>query len=75
VTVQDSGQGMSHEKLAEIQTHGKGVGLRGMRERVRSLQGELTIESSTSGTKVSAILPAKKPALMDRSGTQQRGIA
>jgi signal transduction histidine kinase len=75
VTVQDSGKGMSAEKLAEIQSQGKGVGLRGMRERVRNLQGELTIESSGSGTKVSAILPAKKSILTDHSETQERGAA
>jgi len=74
VTVQDSGKGMSAEKLAEIQSQGKGVGLRGMRERVRNLQGELTIESS-GGTKVSAILPAKKSILTDHSETQERGAA
>ena len=66
---------MSPEKLAEIQSQGKGVGLRGMRERVRNLQGELTIESSGSGTKVSAILPAKKSILTDHSETQERGAA
>jgi signal transduction histidine kinase len=67
VTVQDSGKGMSAEKLAEIQSQGKGVGLRGIRERVRSLQGELTIESSSSGTTISVTLPAKKPTLTDQS--------
>ena len=66
---------MSPEKMAEIQSQGKGVGLRGMRERVRNLQGELIIESSGSGTKVSAILPAKKAALTDHSDTQELGVA
>ena len=75
VTVQDSGKGMSPEKLAEVQSHGKGVGLRGMRERVRNFQGELTIESSGAGTKVSAILPARKPILTDHSETQELGAA
>jgi PAS domain S-box-containing protein len=75
VTVQDSGKGMSPEKLAEIQSQGKGVGLRGIRERLRSFQGELAIESSGSGTKVSVTLPAKKNILMDQSETQKRGVA
>jgi two-component system sensor histidine kinase UhpB len=75
VTVQDSGKGMSPEKLAEIQSQGKGVGLRGMRERVRNFQGEFTVESSGSGTKVSAILPAKKPALTHHSETPELGVA
>ena len=75
VTVQDSGKGMSPEKLAEIQSQGKGVGIRGIRERIRSFQGELIIESSGAGTKVSAILPAKKSILTDHSETQERGAA
>jgi len=38
-----------------------GVGIRGMRERVRHFRGELVIESNSSGTKVSATLPLKTP--------------
>jgi signal transduction histidine kinase len=72
VTVQDSGKGMSPEKLADVQSQGKSVGLRGMRERVRSIQGELTIESTPSGTKVSVLFPAKTPSLTDHNETQER---
>ena len=75
VTVQDTGKGMSPEKLAEIQSEGKGVGLRGMRERVRNLQGELTIESNDSGTTVSATLPAKKSISTDHSQTEELDVA
>jgi signal transduction histidine kinase len=50
---------MSPERLAEIQTHGTGVGIRGMRERVRHFRGDLVIESNGSGTKVYANLPLK----------------
>jgi PAS domain S-box-containing protein len=59
VEVQDQGKGMSRERLAEVQFRGMGVGLRGMRERVRQLHGEFTIESNTLGTKTSATLPAE----------------
>jgi PAS domain S-box-containing protein len=59
VEVQDQGKGMSQERLAEVQSHGMGVGLRGMRERVRQVHGEFTIESNTFGTKTSATLPAE----------------
>ena len=48
---------MSPERLAEIQSHGTGVGIRGMRERVRHFHGDLVIESDGSGTRVHAILP------------------
>jgi len=59
VEIQDRGKGMSPERFAEIHTQGVGVGIKGMRERVRQLHGELTIESNTLGTKIFAVLPAK----------------
>jgi two-component system NarL family sensor kinase len=55
--VQDEGQGISPEKLAEIQSQRAGVGLRGMRERVLQLGGELRIESEGRGTKISVTFP------------------
>ena len=55
--VRDSGKGISPEKLADIREHGSGVGIRGMRERVRQFQGDMQIESNESGTIVRVILP------------------
>jgi PAS domain S-box-containing protein len=55
--VEDQGSGMSPQRLAEIQSQGKGVGIRGMRERVRHFCGDLIIDSSSSGTRVCATLP------------------
>ena len=63
VKVEDQGKGMSPERLAEIQSHGTGVGIRGMRERVRHFNGDLTIESNGSGTRVCAILPIEEASL------------
>lgn len=57
IDVQDRGNGMSPERLAEIQTRGTGVGIRGMRERVRQFQGEMDIESGPSGTHILVTLP------------------
>jgi signal transduction histidine kinase len=48
---------MSPEGLAEIQSHGTGGGIRGMRERLRHFRGDLLIESNGSSTKAYAILP------------------
>jgi PAS domain S-box-containing protein len=62
VEVQDHGKGMSPERLAEVQSQGVGVGIRGMRERVRHSQGELTIDSNSLGTKITAIFPLSAPA-------------
>jgi PAS domain S-box-containing protein len=58
VEVQDRGRGISAERLAEIQSRNAGVGIRGMRERVRQFDGEMNIETSESGTRVTVKLPA-----------------
>jgi two-component system sensor histidine kinase UhpB len=59
VEVQDKGSGMSAERLAEIQSKGTGVGIMGMRERLRPFDGELVVESNNEGTKIVATLLAK----------------
>jgi len=66
VEVQDHGKGMSQERLAEVQSRGVGVGIRGMRERVRQSHGELTVDSNALGTKITAIFPAKTPAAKEQ---------
>jgi signal transduction histidine kinase/CheY-like chemotaxis protein len=58
IKIQDSGKGMSAEKLAEIQSGASGVGVRGMRERVGQLGGKISFHSDASGTTVSITLPA-----------------
>ena len=57
VEVQDTGKGMSAEKLAEIQSQGSGVGIRGMRERLRQFQGNIKIDSGPSGTRLLVTIP------------------
>jgi PAS domain S-box-containing protein len=64
VEVQDNGKGISPERLAEIQTRGTGVGIRGMRERLLRFNGELSIQSDASGTRVCASLLSKPVAPM-----------
>jgi PAS domain S-box-containing protein len=71
VEVQDRGRGMSPERLDEIQSQGTGVGIRGMRERVRHFRGDLVIESNGSGTKVYATLPLRTAFSIHKSNTQQ----
>jgi PAS domain S-box-containing protein len=58
--VQDQGKGISPERLAEIQAKGSGVGMTGMRERVRPFGGNMTIESNGQGTIISFTLPVSK---------------
>lgn len=57
IDVRDEGKGISPQRLAEIQTHGSGVGIGGIRERLRRFGGEMKIESNGSGTVVSATIP------------------
>ena len=62
VEVRDHGHGMPPEKLAEVQSQGSGVGIQGMRERVRQFKGNYAIDSSDSGTRISATIPTPQEA-------------
>jgi PAS domain S-box-containing protein len=57
VVAQDFGKGIPADKLHPNSDGRAGVGFRGMRERVRHLKGSLHIQSSATGTIVTAILP------------------
>jgi signal transduction histidine kinase len=56
-TTLQQGKGIPLEKLAQIQSKGSAVGIRGMRERLRQFQGDLIIESNNSGTTVVVTIP------------------
>jgi signal transduction histidine kinase len=73
--VQDHGKGISQERLAEIQSRGVGVGIRGMRERVRQFHGELTIDSNALGTKITAVFPATTPAAKEPVPISRHSVA
>jgi signal transduction histidine kinase len=60
VSVRDQGKGMSPAKLKEIQSQSAGVGIRGMRERLRQFQGSMIFESDESGTRVLMSIPIPK---------------
>ena len=55
--VRDEGKGISPEKLAQLQAKGGGVGIRGMRERVLQLGGEMRLNSEGNGTLIAITLP------------------
>jgi signal transduction histidine kinase len=63
VEVRDHGKGMSPERLAQVQSGASGVGIRGMRERLRQFKGELKIESDSSGTRIFVTIPVLKSAV------------
>jgi PAS domain S-box-containing protein len=73
--VQDRGKGMSQDRFAEVQTQAVGLGIRGMKERVRQSHGELTIYSNALGTKVTAIFPVSAPELREQEKAARHGAA
>ena len=59
--IEDDGIGMNPQQLAQAEGAAlMGVGIAGMRERLRQLAGTLKIHSSPSGTKVIATVPMDK---------------
>jgi signal transduction histidine kinase len=76
VEVEDEGKGIPPEKQEKMASAGApGVGIRGMRERIRQLGGTLEIHSNGAGTTVTGWLPvggmtgadASAAAVADRS--------
>jgi PAS domain S-box-containing protein len=72
--VQDHGKGISPERLLVIQSHGSGVGIRGIRERIRQFHGEMKIESNGSGTSVIVSIPMPKEAPSANSEPLQAAV-
>jgi PAS domain S-box-containing protein len=74
VEIQDQGRGMEPDKLNELQLQGAGVGIRGMRERVRQFDGRMNITSGPSGTTVSFVfeLPSKAAVNSETPGPTVR---
>jgi signal transduction histidine kinase len=61
VEIEDAGKGIPPEKESLFRMSGNtGVGIRGMRERLRQLGGTLQIQSNGHGTQVTAILPVAR---------------
>ena len=62
--VRDHGKGISSDMLARINQTGAdvGVGIAGMRERLKELGGKLEIQSDPTGTLLTASVPSPKAA-------------
>jgi signal transduction histidine kinase len=57
--IEDNGHGLCPEDLERMKADASlGVGIAGMRERVRQLQGRFSISSNSAGTRVLVSLPA-----------------
>src|ERR1700722_9840713 len=61
--VTDAGRGFPSENTAVLEGR-LGVGIRGMRERLRLLGGRLDIKSTAAGTTVHAVLPTSREATL-----------
>ena len=69
--IQDAGKGISAEKLAGIQAQRSGVGITGMRERVRHFGGTMDVQSNGKGAKILVKLPVPMPAASEEGSVLQ----
>jgi PAS domain S-box-containing protein len=68
--ISDEGKGISHEQQSVLSSSATvGVGLRGMRERVRQLGGMLQIHSNGKGTIVTVALPVRRTSQESATAT------
>jgi PAS domain S-box-containing protein len=71
IQIRDEGKGISPEKLAKIQSQGSGVGIRGMRERIRQFEGVMHIQSNGTGTTISFVFPMPEERPSTPEGVSQ----
>jgi signal transduction histidine kinase len=69
LAIRDEGTGISSETLKKLEEGGSnlGVGIGGMRERVRQLGGSITIKQANPGTLIEVNLPVPKPAVHEET--------
>jgi signal transduction histidine kinase len=62
--IKDDGKGMPEQRVQRLSKGGigSGVGLAGMRERVREVGGSLALLSGPSGTRVIITVPLDRPS-------------
>jgi PAS domain S-box-containing protein len=69
--IEDHGKGISPEKLAALRAQRTGVGITGMRERVRHLKGAMDIQSNGTGATISVTFPVPMiPTSIPPSGSE-----
>ena len=59
VEIEDKGRGIAGFRSIDNPSVKLGVGIQGMRERVRQLKGSFNVQSSNAGTKINVILPTQ----------------
>ena len=68
VGVEDAGKGIPEDKMEKFSTN-VGVGIGGMRERVRQFGGEVQIFSNEAGTMVQVVFPLRRNPDADQSSS------
>jgi signal transduction histidine kinase len=66
VTVRDDGKGIS-DHIAEFRPQSIGIGLGGMRQRVKEFGGELHLRNGNPGTVVEVVIPIRSATVRDHS--------
>lgn len=64
MTVRDDGKGIS-DYVVEFRPDSIGIGIGGMRQRIKEFGGELRLRNSNPGTIVEVVIPIKLPAAYD----------
>jgi signal transduction histidine kinase len=76
VTVSDEGQGIPDGVIdRSSRTKTVGIGITGMRERVKQLGGLLEIETSRNGTKVKAIIPNHHSRTVTQAAVSESSVS
>ncbi len=72
--IKDHGHGISQEALESFRTSGNGVGvgLAGIRERIREVDGKLDLSSTTDGTILRVGVPVANPSEPDGRTNEER---
>jgi|SRR5215831_3575053 len=75
--ISDDGRGIPQERLRRFYVDGSsaGVGLAGMRERVRELDGSLEVASSPAGTSITVTVPISQATRDDEEGADRESTA
>src|SRR5262249_52827006 len=73
-TVRDDGKGLS-ERVAGFQPESLGIGIAGMRQRVKEFSGELRLSNTGSGALLEAVIPIKSgPTRLDSDANTESVI-
>jgi len=75
--IKDNGRGIPRTRLKTLieSAAEAGVGLAGMRERMRELGGSLEIRSDRAGTTVVVCIPVERTAIDSENGESGRGVS